>query len=463
MSDWFTLLPPVLAIVIVLWRKEVISALLVALFSAELIALVDGGSAGIMLPLAGLVNTLESTVAVMSDGSNARILMFSLLIGALLVFMRESGGVAALVNRLIDKRIASTPRRAGLLTYFTGIFVFIESNLSVLTAGILSRGLFDKFNMSRARLAYIIDSTSAPVCILILLNAWGAYVLGLISNYELSASPVSVLIGSIAFNFYAWFALALVLYTVLTGKVYGPMSKSEHAVLKHRDELSEEQIKPTKARFMLVPLLTLIVSMIGFMIWTGDGSLVNGSGSKSALYATVLACLVAYIQLALARRFGHRALIELSFKGMSELLPLVTIVLLSLALGASLRELGTGTFVASLISGNLPIFVVPALLFIAGAIISFTTGTSWGTFAILIPIGMPLVVATGIEPSLVLAAILGGGVFGDHASPISDTTAVSSVASGCDLLEHVETQMPYALTAAGLSIVCYLVAGFIWS
>jgi len=461
MSDWLTLLPPVIAIAVVLWRREVIGALIVALVSAEFIALYNQGEFGVFSLVAGMINTVEATVSVMSEGSNARIIMFSLLIGALMIFMRESGGVAALVNRLIERRVASTPRRAGLLAYFTGIFVFIESNLSVLTSGILSRGLFDKFNMSRARLAYIIDSTSAPVCILILLNAWGAYILGLISSYPLGDSPVSVLIGSIAYNFYAWLALALVFYTVMTGKVYGPMAKSEAKLIKQRDEQPMDLVPATKARFMMIPLLTLVVSMIGFMLWTGNGSIIEGSGSKSALYATVLASTVAYVQLLLARRFGHSELIELMFKGMAELLPLVTIVLLSLALGASLRSLGTGTFVASLITGNLPLFMVPALLFITGAVISFTTGTSWGTFAILIPIGMPLVASAGLDPSLVLAAILGGGIFGDHASPISDTTAVSSVASGCDLLEHVETQMPYALLAAGMTIVLYLGAGLV--
>ena len=161
----------------------------------------------------------------------------------------------------------------------------------------------------------------------------------------------------------------------------------------------------------------------------------------------------------LSKRFKHQQLVDIGFKGMSELLPLVTIVLLSLALGSSLKLLGTGTFIASIVNDSLPLVLIPALLFLAGALISFTTGTSWGTFAILIPIGMPMVELLGLPPSLLLAAILSGGVFGDHCSPISDSTAVSSVASGCDLLEHVKTQLPYALCCGVLALLAFLAAG----
>ena len=211
----------------------------------------------------------------------------------------------------------------------------------------------------------------------------------------------------------------------------------------------EEKIEPSKPRFMIAPLLVMVLGMIGFMLWTGGGSLASGSGSRSVLYATVLATLVAYFMMLGSGRFSHTELVRSAMQGMGDLLPLVTIVLLALALGRSLGDLGTGTYIAGLVGGNLPDFLIPAMLFLAGALISFSTGTSWGTFAILIPLGMPL------------AAILGGGVFGDHCSPISDTTAVSAIASGCDLLEHVRTQLPYALVAGMIAFVMYLVAGIV--
>ncbi len=462
MADWLTLVPALVAISIVLWRKEVILALLLALCSSELLIFLQAGqpvSAGWLLD--GSLQTLERIVAVTGSADNGRILLFCLLIGGLMAYMRYSGGVSAMVELIVRKGVAKTPRQAGLLTFFIGTAIFIESNLSVLVAGITSRGLFDKFKMSRAKLAYIIDSTSAPACVLLLLNGWGAYVLGLIGSYNLDRSAVSVLIGTIPLNFYALFTLAVVLYTIISGKTFGPMRRAEQELKTLDQQHTEIETPPSHASYMLIPLLTLALSMVGFMLLTGNGRLVEGSGAQSVLYATTLACLVAYSMMLLSRRFSHPQLVDIGFKGMNELLPLVTIVLLSLALGTSLKALGTGTFIASIVNESVPLLAIPALLFLAGALISFTTGTSWGTFAILVPIGMPMVELLGLPPSLVLAAILSGGVFGDHCSPISDTTVVSSLAAGCDLLEHVKTQLPYALVCGVLALLAFFIAGVI--
>lgn len=470
--DWLSIIPPILAIVIVFWKKEVIAALFIALFSSEvLLLLIDPQSSLWLSP----ITTLERVVDVAGSGGNMRILLFSILVGALLALIRDSGGVTATVSRIMHLGIAKTRQQVGGLTMFTGVAVFVESNLSVLTSGILARGLYDKFAMSRARLAYVIDSTSAPICILILLNGWGAFILGLLDNFTLSESSVNILWGSVWFNFYAIFTLMIVAYTVITDKVHGPMLAEEQltqakydavngqqdsskAQVEHVPDLSD---KPSKARYMLLPLATMVLSMLGFMWFTGNGDLTQGSGSKSVLYATFLACSVAYFLLVFYRHFTHHQTITIAFKGMGEILPLVTIVLLSITLGASLKLLGTGIFVASLVGDYLPLFLVVPMLFIAGGIMSFTTGTSWGTFAILIPIGIPLVQTLGLPPSLVVAAILSGGIFGDHCSPISDTTAVSSIAAGCDLLTHVKTQLPYALVAGGLSIIAFTITSAI--
>lgn len=470
--DWLSIIPPILAIVIVFWKKEVIAALFIALFSSEVLLLLTDPQTSLWL---SPITTLERVVDVAGSGGNTRILLFSILVGALLALIRDSGGVTATVSRIMHLGIAKTRQHVGGLTMFTGVAVFVESNLSVLTSGILARGLYDKFSMSRARLAYVIDSTSAPICILILLNGWGAFILGLLDNFTLSESSVNILWGSVWFNFYAIFTLMIVAYTVITDKVHGPMLAEEQlaqakydavnaqqdsskAQVEHAPDLSD---KPSKARYMLLPLATMVLSMLGFMWFTGNGDLTQGSGSKSVLYATFLALSVAYFLLVFYRHFTHHQTITIAFKGMGEILPLVTIVLLSITLGASLKLLGTGIFVASLVGDYLPLFLVVPMLFIAGAIMSFTTGTSWGTFAILIPIGIPLVQTLGLPPSLVVAAILSGGIFGDHCSPISDTTAVSSIAAGCDLLTHVKTQLPYALVAGGLSIIAFTITSAI--
>jgi tetracycline resistance efflux pump len=453
--SWLSVLPPLVAIAVVLWRKEVIVSLLLAIFTAELLQ----QALSVPAPVLAGVQTLERIATVFTSLDNSRLFLFMLLIGSLLALMRESGGVAAMVNRFIRSGIASTPRRATLLTSAVGTVVFIESNLSVLTAGILSRGLFDRFGLSRAKLAYIIDSTSAPVCILVLLNGWGAFVLALLSDYEFAESSASILWGTVALNFYALITLALVFYSALSGRYYGPLARSLPRIASEEPE--EIRVAATRSRYMLLPLAVMIGGMLACMYWTGDGDLTAGSGSKSVLYATVAAVLVAYLMLLARPDFDHVRLVRIAFDGMGELLQLVTIVLLALALGASLRELGTGDYIAGLVGETLPEFLLPAMLFLAGALISFSTGTSWGTFAILVPLGMPLALALELHPSLMLAAILGGGVFGDHCSPISDTTAVSAVASGCDLLEHVRTQLPYALFAGVVTLALYLLAGFL--
>ena len=449
-AEWLSVLPPVVAIAVVLWRREVILALFLSIFTAELLQQTSM-LAGI--PMAGL-ETLERIISVFEDKDNARILIFSLMIGALLAYIRQSGGVTAMVSSIINRGIARNGRQAALLTSGVGVVVFVESNLSVLTAGILSRGIFDRFGLSRAKLAYIIDSTSAPICILILLNAWGAYILVLLNSYEFEVTAAQVLWGTVPMNFYALVTLVIVVATAWTGKYFGPLAHSK--TLQHEDSQEDLEVEGSHPLYMLVPLVVMVAGMVGFMFWTGDGVLAEGSGSKSVLYSTSLACLVAYLMMLKGEKFTHIKLVKIGFEGMGELLPLVTIVLFSLALGASLKDLGTGIFIAGLVGEYLPIYLVVPMLFLAGGLISFSTGTSWGTFAILIPIGVPLIQVFGLPPSLVLAAILGGGIFGDHCSPISDTTAVSAIASGCDLLEHVRTQLPYALVAGGITLLMYL-------
>lgn len=458
MPEWLSLLPATIAIVYVLWRKDVIVALLLAIISSELLLALNGSAPLVIVD--GIFNSFKRVIAVFADAGNARIIAFSLLIGVVLAFMRFSGGVSATVHKLVNSGIASNARRSGLVTFFTGVIIFIESNLSVLTAGILSRGLFDKFGMSRERLAYIIDSTSAPICILILLNGWGAFVLGIIAPYEMEQSAVSVLLGTVPLNIYALSTLVVVFYTVWTGKVYGPLARTEARQLSTRTNQAENDLYPSgRAIDMLLPLMVIVLGMLACMLWTGNGDIMAGSGSKSVLYATIAAMLVSYCLLSSQAKFSQPRLFKEGVKGIQEIFPLVMILLLSIALGASVKELGTGVFISGLVADYLPLFLVPAVVFIAGAFASFTTGTSWGTFALLVPIAMPIAINLGLPPSLVLAAVLGGGIFGDHCSPVSDTTAVSSIAAGCDILDHVKTQLPYALVCGAITIVAYILMG----
>ncbi|HEX4910322.1 MAG TPA: Na+/H+ antiporter NhaC family protein [Permianibacter sp.] len=444
--DWLSLLPPVLAIALAIWKREVMLALVAALFTSEW--LLTG------TPWTGFLGIWERLVAQLADAGNARLLLFSLLIGALIAYVRESGGVSAFIRWVEQRGLARTPRQVGLLAVVVGILLFIESNLSILGACLVSGALFDKHQMSRARLAYFADSTSAPTKVLVLLNGWGAFALTLLQGYELD-SAVSTLAWSVPLNFYCLITLLLVFYTAWTGRVHGPLRESESRVAGQTPTLEA----PTRKRFFLLPISVMIFGIVGFMAWTGGGNVMQGSGSKSVLWATASALLLAYGLLRAHGRFRHRELVGLAFKGMNELLPLVALVWLALALGAAMKDLGTGRFVAGMVGDSLPVFLVTPLVFLSACLISFATGTSWGTFAIMMPIAMPLSLALGIPPSLMVAAVLGGGVFGDHCSGISDTTILSSLASGCDHYEHVKTQLPYAVTAASLTLVLYLLIG----
>ncbi len=448
---WLSLLPPLVAILLALWRRDVLLALLTAILLAELI--LAGGN-----PLEGLLQSIERIAAVSTSADNARILLFSLLIGALLALIRHSGGVGAFVRWLLATGLARGPRSAAMLTCLLGCVIFIESNLSILATGTFGRPLYDRFGLSRARLALMVDSTCAPVSVLLLLNGWGAYVLGLLMLQPLEA-PVGVLLGAIPLNFYALLILALAFHTAWSGRSFGSLAQHERTAA---GSVAADTAQPAgKAGYFLLPLAVLVGGIVGFMLYTGNGSLLQGSGASSVLYAMCLALLLLWLWLLRDGVATHGELVQLGFRGMAELLPVVTILLLAFALGAALLELQTGAYVASLIPAALPGWLLAPAVFLTACVISFTTGTSWGTFAILVPVAMPLAAASGVSPSLLLAAVLGGGVFGDHCSPISDSTVLSSLASGCDHLLHVRTQLPYALAAGCAALLLFALAGLL--
>ena len=469
MPEWFSILPPLLAIAIAVWRKEVIFALTLGIWLAEvfLAAASPGWSwpaQALAWPIAlvelaglGFTGMLERCVLVFQSDGNTRVLLFGLIVGALLELMQESGGVSAFVRKLANMGLTKSPRQVSMLPTVIGTLIFVETSMSVLASGVVSQKLFDQFKLSRARLAFLVDSTCAPISVLFLfLNGWGAYVLGLLEPYSVER-PVGVIVGSVFYNFYPILILILVWYTVATTRVHGPMRTAEQSADETESEIEIEE--PTKARYMLLPLIVLIGGMIGFMFLTGKGDFFEGSGSKSVLWAVSLSLFSLIVLLVANRAQTHQEIVSISYRGIGKLVPVVMIMLLSFAIGDSCKQLGTGPFVAGFVGEFLPVFLIAPLLFISAGVISFTTGTSWGTFAILVPVGIPLALALDIPPAFYLSAILGGGVFGDHCSPISDTTIISSLASGCDHMEHVKTQLPYALTAGSVAIALYLMVG----
>lgn len=464
---WLSILPPLLAIFLAIKTKHVYISLVLGIWLGWTI--IHSWN-----PVSGLIHTLGAIVAVFKDEDNTRVVLFSAMIGAIITFTQYSGGMKGFINWIVGKGVVRTRKSAGFLAWFLGFIIFIESSICVLVSGAVTRPIFDKLKISREKLSYILDSTSAPKCVLIPLNAWGAFVIGLLISQGVE-NPVRVLISSMPFNFYAILALLLVLITVLTERDFGPMKKAEHRVrvenklLRDGAEplISTEVVQmeakegiPPRAINMILPVVTMVVMMPVVLLITGKGNLMEGSGSASVLWAVISGLAVGAVAYRAQGIMKVKEITDIFMKGVGGLIPLASLMILAFAIGDICDALGTGPFVAQAASSTLNPGVIPAVIFLVSCLIAFSTGTSWGTFAIMIPIAVPMINIIGLHPGLIIAAVLGGGVFGDHCSPISDTTIISSMASATDHIDHVRTQLPYALTAAGFSLLLFIIFGF---
>jgi Na+/H+ antiporter NhaC len=463
--SWISLLPPLLAIVLAIASRQVYLSLAAGIWLAWTI--LEGWN-----PLAGAARAIDETVAVLGDPGNAKVILFTLVIGALIATVEAANGVRGFVARLEERNLVNSPRGARLVPFFVGVVIFIESNITVLVAGAIGRPLFDRFRVSREKLAYLIDSTSAPICILIPLNAWGAYILGILGELNV-ADPLGAFIGSIPLNFYAIAAVLLAALVAVFNIDVGPMRKAEERTRKGMllwenatpmvdpDVLSppaHAQL-PARARNMLLPLGAMVIMMPVALLITGGGDLRAGSGATSVLWAVLFGLGVAWVLLLAQRAYSVDELTRLGLKGAGGLVSLALVLLLALSLAGAANALGTGAYVAQVTAGVLPPFLFLPLVFIVAGFVAFSTGTSWGTFAIMLPIAVPAATTLGLPVAPFIAASLSGGVFGDHASPISDTTIISSMAAATDHIDHVRTQLPYALAAGAVATLGFALVG----
>jgi tetracycline resistance efflux pump len=462
---WISTLPPLLAIVLAIWSRQVYLSLAAGVWLGWTI--LAGWN-----PLWGAAHAVEGAVAVLGDAGSARVILFTLVIGALIATVEAGGGVRGFVEWIERRRVVAGPRGARMLSFLVGVVIFIESNITVLVAGAVSRPLFDRYRRSREMLAYLIDTTSAAICILIPLNAWGAYVLALLEDQEV-ADPLGTLITAIPLNFYALSAVLIAGAVAYTGWSFGPMKRAEHRASQGLlfgegdiPAVDEDALvpKPTtnippRAFNMLIPIATMVAMMPVGMLITGGGDIRAGSGSTSVLWAVLSGLAMAWILLTAQRALTVDQLTRTGLRGAGGMLGLAFVLLLALALGGVGRLMGGGVYVAQLVAGTIPVFVLLPLVFLTGAFISFGTGTSWGTFAIMVPLAVPAAVALGLPAAPFLAAALSGGIFGDHSSPISDSTVVSSLAAATDHIAHVRTQLPYALLAAGVAAIGFSIVG----
>ncbi len=473
-SIW-ALLPPVMAIVLALITKEVYSSLFLGILS--------GGVIYANFNFEGtVVHTFsDGFISSVADAYNIGILIFLVLLGALVAMMNKAGGSQAF-GRWTAKRIKSRVG-AQLMTVLLGVMIFIDDYFNCLTVGSVMRPVTDKHNVSRAKLSYIIDATAAPVCIIAPISSWAAAVAGFAKGSG-ATDGMSLFISAIPFNFYAFLTIAMMIFLAVSKFDYGPMRKHEQNALAGdlfttgKEEHEEALAANERGRVcdLVVPVLVLIVTCVIGMIYSGgfftpdSGAYLDfiaafsGSDASVGLVYGSFAALIFTVIFYLCRRvLNFKACMDAVPEGFKAMVPAILILCCAWTLKTMTDSLGAKIFISQIVEGSagaLQAFL-PAIIFLIAVGLSFATGTSWGTFGILIPIVLSVFGAEdGALTIVAISACMAGAVCGDHCSPISDTTIMASAGGQCNHLNHVSTQLPYALTVAGVSFVCYIIAGF---
>ncbi len=468
-QTFWALLPPIIAIGLALITKEVYSSLF--------IGIVVGGLLYSNFSFEGTLNHVFSggIVSVLSDTYNVGILVFLVILGILVCILNRAGGSAAF-GRWAARHI-KTNIGAQLATIALGILIFIDDYFNCLTVGSVMRPVCDKHKVSRAKLAYLIDATAAPVCIIAPVSSWAAAV----SSYVEDGNGLQLFLRAIPFNFYALLTIVMMFVLAIANLDYGSMRKHERNAREHGDifsgikayaETAEEDANP-RARVidLVLPIAILIITCVIGMIYSGGffsgASFVeafsNSDASVGLMLGSAVTLVFAIIYFMLRRLISFKHLMECIPEGFKAMVPAVLILTFAWSLKAMTDSLGAKQFVEQLVKSSAGGFkaFLPAIIFAIGCGLSFATGTSWGTFGILIPITLgvfPLSDPLGI---VCVSACMAGAVCGDHCSPISDTTIMASAGAQCDHVTHVATQLPYALTVAGVSFVSYIIAGFV--
>ena len=485
-----SLLPPLLAIALAFITKQVILSLFLGIFS------------GVMMlygynPFISFLRTLDTYIlGSLADSWNAGIIIFTLSIGGMVGIIGKMGGTKAIANSLAKR--AKNAKSAQLATTLMGILVFFDDYANTLIVGPTMRPLTDKMKVSREKLSYIVDSTAAPVAGMAFISTWIGYEIGLISdvftNMGIEGNFFMVFIRTIPYAFYNIFALVLIYNLILQGRDYGPMYHAEVRArttgkvlgddAKPMSNLDTEEFKDKRdielrVSNAAVPIIVLVLSAFlglwyngwvlgeGSIPWTDiRGCFGNADASVVLIWAAVLGSIVAGI-LAITRNIMDIGEVFDSWvDGCKSLLITAIILILAWSIGAVVGEVKTAAFLIQVVSDTVPAILLPILVFIISCLVAFSTGTSWGTMAIVVPLAVPLATAyiTG-DPTTspvvlaTLSAVLSGSIFGDHCSPISDTTIMSSMASGSDHIDHVKTQIPYAVTGAVFAMISYIIVG----
>ena len=467
-SAW-SLVPPVIAIALALITKEVYSSLFIGIISGAL--LYSGYS------FEGTLNHIfnDGVIAVLSDSYNMGILVFLVILGIMVQLMNRTGGSAAFGNWASEK--ISSREGAQLATIALGCLIFIDDYFNCLTVGSVMRPVTDKHKISRAKLAYLIDATAAPVCIIAPISSWAAAVSGFVEG----ENGISLFIKSIPYNYYALFTIAMMILMVIMKIEYGPMYKHEYNALQYGDLYTTEDrpyanVDNSKHRAdgkvidMLFPIISLVIGCVIGMIYTGGffggtsfiESFANSDASVGLVLGSFCAMVLTMFFYMFRKSLNFNSIMECIPEGFKQMVPAILILTFAWSLKAMTDSLGAKEFVAYIIQNKAAGFagLLPFIIFLIAVGLSFATGTSWGTFGILIPIVVACFQNTDYQLMIIsMSACMAGAVCGDHCSPISDTTIMSSAGAQCNHLNHVSTQLPYAMTCAAISALTYIVAG----
>ena len=468
-KTFWSLLPPVIAIVLALLTKEVYSSLFVGIIAGAL--LYSNFSFEGTLTHA----FCDGIVASVSDPYNVGIIVFLIILGIIVMLMNKAGGSAAF-GRWACSRIKSRIG-AQLATIALGVLIFIDDYFNCLTVGSVMRPMTDKSKISRAKLAYLIDATAAPVCIIAPVSSWAAAV----SSYVEEGNGLQLFIKAIPFNFYAILTIVMMIFLAFSGMDYGPMLKHERNAKEKGDIFSgmkklaataEENANPKgKVIDLILPIVVLIICCVIGMIYAGGffegASFVQAFSDTDAsvglMLGSAVTLIITFIYYLFRRVLTFKEITDCIPEGFKSMVPAILILTFAWSLKAMTDSLGAKEFVEMVVqnsAGGLQYFL-PVIIFLIACGLSFATGTSWGTFGILIPITLSVFPLTNPLGIVCMSACMAGAVCGDHCSPISDTTIMASAGAQCDHVTHVSTQLPYALTVAGVSAVTYIIAGFV--
>lgn len=463
---FMSLVPPLLTIALALITKNVFVSLFIGIMTGSFVL-------NAFSPLVSFNAGIYSIIDNMSQG-NTLIIGSCLIVGAVIHLMEKSGGIEGFVNVVVkNKGYIKDKRGANLFTWLLGLAVFTSGSLSCMVTGAVSRPVNDALKVPHEKAAFLVHATSTPWCVLFPFSGWLASMAGyLVSGGVPEAESVSVLFQSIGFNFYAIMAIVLCLVISLLQKDVGPMATAEKraaetGMLDDPSHGVKEEVKAAvsgakpRACNLLVPIGVLIAVMFATLLITGNGNIMNGAGLQALIWAVVAALLTIMIMTVVQKVFTMEEVINEMFKGMSHMLPIAFILLFGFTMGTVVKALDTGSYLSSLFQQFLTPALLPALTFLIAMMLSFATGTSMGTMAIMSVIALPMAFDMGISIPLVAGAMFGGSIFGDHCSPISDTTIMTCATTGCDIIDHVKTQMPYCIAMAVASFVLYVVFGFV--